>query len=205
MKRILLVVDPQNDFAHPKGALSVFGGKKVVLAIDYFIYTNGAQYDYMFLSRDWHPKNHCSFQINGGIWPAHCVANTWGAGSMLSSWTMREIRQKGLYLYKGTDSKIEEYSAMKARAGLENDSKFFGSTVHEFITDKEIDPFEVQIDIVGIALDYCVKETAIEAAQLGFKVRVLTPLTAAVNRQGGDVAKAVMAMVEAGVEIISKI
>ena len=107
MKNILLIVDPQNDFI--TGSLAVEGAKEKMMKLAEYINGDHPSYDYVCVTMDTHPEDHCSFKENGGIWPTHCVEGTWGAeipNSMLNigEW---DIYSKGQFIH------LEEYGAFE--------------------------------------------------------------------------------------------
>ena len=180
MKRILLIVDPQNDFI--TGTLAVEGAKEKMMKLaDYIISNAHPQYDYICVTLDSHPENHTSFKENGGIWPKHCVIDTNG-------WNIPEYLEDAMqfvgagkkiyfgYYHKGTESDQEEYSIFDSEDG---------NTLSEQIADL-IKGHDVYIDICGIAGDYCVLETLKGLRKIiGDRyIRVLTQYTASID--GGE-------------------
>ena len=176
MKKILLIVDPQNDFI--TGTLTVKGAKEKMMKLaDYIISDAHPQYDYICVTLDSHPENHTSFKENGGIWPTHCVYNTNG-------WDIPEYLDDALnlsgklvdYYHKGTESNREEYSIFDSEDG---------NTLSEQITDL-IKEHDVYIDICGIAGDYCILETLKGLRRIigDQYIRVLTQYTASID--GGE-------------------
>lgn len=149
MKRILLIVDPQNDFI--TGPLTVKGAKEKMMKLADYIEDEGCKYDYICVTLDSHPENHCSFKENGGIWPTHCIYNTNG-------WDIPEYLDDALnlsgklvgYYHKGTESDQEEYSIF--------DNEDDGFTLYTQIKEL-MRGDDVFIDVCGIAGDYCVLET----------------------------------------------
>jgi nicotinamidase/pyrazinamidase len=173
MKRILLIVDPQNDFI--TGPLIVKEAKEKMMKLaDYIISGAHPQYDYICVTMDSHPEDHCSFKENGGIWPMHCVYNTNG-------WDTPEYLDDALnlsgklvnYYHKGLESDREEYSIFDSEDG---------NTLSEQIADL-IKGHDVYIDICGIAGDYCVLETLKGLRKIiGDRyIRVLTQYTASID------------------------
>lgn len=154
MKKILLIVDPQNDFI--TGSLAVEGAKEKMMKLAEYIKNLGYKYDAICITMDTHPEDHCSFKENGGIWPAHCVTYTAG-------WNLPEYLDHSLTQYsnesdklvvcyhKGTNSHIEEYSIF---ANTED-----GLKLRNHIKDMFKKHESVDIDVCGIAGDYCVLET----------------------------------------------
>jgi len=149
----LLVVDVQNDFC-PGGALGVPGGDGVVPPINRIM----GRFDHLVFSRDWHPQDHCSFsdhpEFRDGSWPPHCVQDSPGAdfhGSL-------RVPLDAVFIYKGTDPDTEAYSA------------FSGTPLAEELRRRNI----TRLFITGLATDYCVKFTTLDALDLGFEVVVVT-------------------------------
>lgn len=145
MKRILLIVDPQNDFI--TGTLAVPGAKSMMLKLAEYDF---AKYDYVCVTMDSHPENHMSFKENGGIWPKHCVTytNGWDMPEYLNE-ALKEANFVSCY-HKGTNPETEEYSIF--------DNEEDGFTLYTQIKElmRQEDVF---IDVCGIAGDYCVLET----------------------------------------------
>jgi nicotinamidase/pyrazinamidase len=184
----LLVVDIQNDFADPAGGLSVSGGDAIVATVDREIEmarNNGAM---VVATQDWHPETTPHFAKDGGIWPVHCVADTWGAElhpALILPDDAPRIR-KGV---NGEDG----YSGFTMRDPLS------GATAQTELEALLHDAGIVRVVVVGLATDYCVKATALDAARLGFETNVLTDAIAAVDLQPGDGDRALEEMRAAGV------
>lgn len=149
MKNILLIVDPQNDFI--TGTLAVQGAKEKMLKLSDYIKDFGYEYDYICITMDTHPINHCSFKENGGIWPKHCVNFTNG-------WEMPDYLKESLigkydiHMYhKGTKMNSEEYSIF--------DNEDNGQSLINTLFETQNENPETFIDVCGIAGDYCVLET----------------------------------------------
>lgn len=147
MKSILLIVDPQNDFI--KGTLAVPGAEEKMNSLAKAIKA-GAKYDWVGITMDSHPESHCSFKGNGGIWPKHCVCNEWG-------WQLPESLDEALrtnlenrFFRKGTLAHKEEYSI------FDNDAD--GADLRGLIIGWMQEDM-VNIELCGIAGDYCVLET----------------------------------------------
>ncbi|MBN1663721.1 MAG: nicotinamidase [Deltaproteobacteria bacterium] len=178
----LIVVDVENDFL-PGGALGVRAGDQVIApmnrAIDVFLKEKLP----VLYSRDWHPRDHSSFQQNGGPWPPHCVQDTEGArfSSDLS------ISKNPLVFSKGTNAAQEEYSAFHARDTA-------GNTVSEVLERLGVR----HVFIGGLATDYCVLNTALDLLKAGYRVTVLTDACRAVNVAPHDGEKALEKMIAAG-------
>jgi nicotinamidase/pyrazinamidase len=182
----LIVVDVQNDFADPTGSLYVPGGEVVVGRVNEEIERArraGAQVVY---TQDWHPPSTPHFAKDGGIWPVHCVGETWGSHLHPDLVVAGESVRKGegeLDGYSGFTSRHPETGAVTT-TGLE-----------DLLRHDDVE----RVVVVGLATDYCVKETALDAARLGFETTVIADAIAAVDLQPGDGSRAVEAMVDAGV------
>ena len=176
MSRALVVVDYQNDFASPDGALSVSGGDAIAGRINELM--RSGDYDLVVATRDWHPPDHGSFTDQGGIWPVHCVQGTDGAQlhPQLDAGAVDEI------VDKGQDRSTEGYSG------------FDGTRLAELLRERGVD----QVTVVGLATDYCVKHTALEALQEGFAVTVDTTAVGGVDVEPGDSDRALAELRAAG-------
>ena len=176
----LIVVDLQNDFC-PGGALPVPQGDQVVGVLNRWIRAAERVGAVIVISRDWHPPNHCSFETEGGPWPVHCVQNTPGAeyhGDL-------HLPLCALYVDKARDPDRESYSG------------FSGTGLSQALRRSGVQ----RIFIGGLALDYCVKTTALEGLAEGFEVHLILPATRAVNVNPGDGTKALNEMRSAGAMI----
>ena len=186
--RALLVVDVQNDFCEG-GSLAVAGGAAAASAITDFLASPAAgRYDHIAATLDHHidPGPHFSAEPDFvDSWPAHCVAGTPGAQfhPALDTGRFEEVFRKG------------EYAA--AYSGFEGLSDGFTSLA-DWLASHEV----AGVDIAGIATDYCVKMTAVDAVKLGFEVRVLIDLTAGVGAT--TTAEAVRQLLSLGVELIGQ-
>jgi nicotinamidase/pyrazinamidase len=184
----LIIVDVQNDFADPKGGLYVRGGEAVAGVINGEIEAATSAGAMVVATQDWHPESTPHFQKDGGIWPVHCVGDTWGA----------ELHP---------DLAIPTDSA-RVRKGTNGEDGYSGFTMRDPTTAEEI-PTELdgllrergtkRIVVVGLATDYCVKATALDAVRLGYDTALLTDAIAAVDLESGDGEKALDEMREAGV------
>lgn len=173
----LIVVDVQRDFC-PGGALAVPDADAVIEPIK----SLAGGFELTVATRDWHPPGHCSFRENGGTWPVHCVRDT--AGAQLHPRLAGE--RFTLVLDKGQEPDLPGYSAFE-RTDLEGWLRSQGvQTVH----------------VAGLALDYCVKATAIDARRAGFEVRVHRDATRAVEVSPGDAERALEQLRAAGVAIV---
>ena len=153
MKHILLIVDPQNDFI--TGSLAVEGAKEKMMKLAQHIKEKGHKYDSIWVTRDSHSKNHCSFEGEGGIWKPHCIYGTkgWSVPNYLDEALMLYSRYSGKtvsYYNKGNDINKEEYSIFENKT----DGFTLYKQIRELIKEGEFD-----ISVCGIAGDYCVLET----------------------------------------------
>lgn len=170
MKKILMIIDPQNDFID--GSLAVSGATEAMYSLACYIKQHSKEYDAVVITMDWHPISHCSFVENGGQWPAHCVENTNGAS--VRPVLLDVIKNAGLKtvtLHKGTNEDKEEYSIFK------NDES--SNILLELLTDDDVK----EIDCCGIALDYCVLNTIQDAIKygLGNKIKLLKEYTPSIG------------------------
>jgi nicotinamidase/pyrazinamidase len=178
----LIVVDLQNDFC-PGGALGVPGGDEIVPAINRAIAYFSDHALPIFASRDWHPEKTSHFRAYGGAWPPHCIQGTAGAGFHPALQLPPEVR----IVSKGMNPDSDDYSAFHAR---DNE----GAPVAALLAALGVS----HIVICGLATDYCVKETAIEARRCGLSVTVLTDAVRGVDVTPGDSERAMAAMTAAG-------
>ncbi|HEU4318865.1 MAG TPA: isochorismatase family protein [Acidimicrobiia bacterium] len=183
----LIVVDVQNDFADPDGSLYVAAGETVIPFINEQIaaaHQAGARLVY---TQDWHPPSTPHFAKDGGIWPVHCVVDTEGAEFHPDL----DVVEDATFIRTGVGGE-DGYSAFNVRDPVT------GEVTPTGLLDrlKTID----RVVVVGLALDYCVKETAIDAAG-SFETVVLADGTKPVNLKPGDGSRAIAAMVDAGVVI----
>ena len=198
MKTALLVIDVQNDFC-PAGALAVVGGNEIIPHIN----EEMAKYDCVVLTQDWHPKGHSSFASSHEgknplelikmpygdqvLWPDHCVQGSKGAEFHPDL----NIEQANAIIRKGSDPRIDSYSAF-----FENDRKT-PTGLDGYFKSLEIE----NINLVGLATDFCVNYSAQDAANLGYKVSVLEKMCRAIDLNG-SLAAAKSEMQDCGVEFI---
>ncbi len=174
--KALLVVDVQNDFC-PGGALAVPEGDKVVPVINSLL----DRFDLVVASKDWHPQETIHFQK----WPVHCVQNTKGADFHPA---LRSEKIQKVFL-KGTGNKDDGYSAYEAT----------NENLEEYLKAKGVD----ELYVVGLATDYCVRASALDAVRKGFKTTVVKDAVAAVNVNPGDGDRALEELRQAGVTLVS--
>lgn len=160
-KTALIIVDAQNDFL-PGGALGAPEGDKVIAPLVELAH----DVDYVIATRDWHPENHISFKERGGPWPIHCVQNTPGAELHDD---IAEVAD--LVMNKGTDSEKEEYSIFESPAGQH---------LSDWLREYDVE----HVWVGGLVDEYCVKETAIGAAEYGFDTTLRADASAALSEEG---------------------
>ena len=198
MKTALLVIDIQNDFC-PAGALEVLGGNDIIP----YINEEMVKYDCVVLTQDWHPKGHSSFATSHEgknpldliempygdqvLWPDHCVQGSKGAEFHPDL----NIDQANAIIRKGSNPRIDSYSAF-----FENDRKT-PTGLDGYFKSLEIE----NINLVGLATDFCVNYSAQDAAKLGYKVSVLEKMCRAIDFNG-SLAAAKREMQDCGVEFI---
>ena len=186
----LLVIDLQNDFADPAGSLAVAGGQEVVVIVNRELREASDGGALTVATQDWHPESTPHFAKDGGIWPVHCVGRTWGAA-----------------LAPGFELPAD---APRVRKGTNGEDGYSGFTMRDPETARET-PTELEgllrrrgierVVVAGLATDYCVLATALDAVRLGFAVELVADGVAAVNLQPGDGDRAMAEMADAGVVI----
>jgi nicotinamidase/pyrazinamidase len=177
----LLVVDVQYDFL-PGGALGVRGGDEIIPALNRYIALARSHGVPVFACRDWHPADHCSFHARGGPWPAHCVAGTHGAELHPDLALPADAR----IFSKATNPDAEAYSVFRGTD--------FVQTLRELRVTRLL--------IGGLATDYCVLNTALDARAAGFDVVVLGDAIRAVDAKPGDGGRALAKMRQAGAALV---
>ena len=173
----LIVVDVQNDFC-AGGALAVPDGDAVVEPINRL----AERIPFVVATRDWHPPNHLSFKEQGGPWPVHCVRDTSGAQlhPKLDSSRIQAI------VDAGREPEHEGYSG------------FDHTDLERVLRDHDVDT----VHVAGLALDYCVKDTALDARRAGFDVVLHRDATRAINAVEGDDQRAIEELRAAGVRVV---
>jgi nicotinamidase/pyrazinamidase len=180
----------QNDFADPGGSLHVKGGHDVIPLVNQEIESAKSAGATVIYSQDWHPETTHHFQKDGGVWPVHCVGGTWGSEfhPALTVLEGSEIIRKG----GGGEDGYSAFSVRDTHSGARFPTEL-ESTLKEAGIEKLV--------IVGLATDYCVKETALDARRLGFEVVVLTAGIRAVDLQEGDGQRALDAITATGARL----
>jgi len=168
----LVVVDVQNDFADPAGGLYVEGGEQVVDAVNAEIGAATAAGSFVVYTQDSHPPQTPHFAAQGGVWPVHCVAGTWGAE------LHPRLRVEGPVVRKGTDGS-DGYSGFSVRDPVSGERE--ATSLASQLSTRGIK----RLVVVGLAGDVCVKETALDGMRLGYEVEV--PLTTTAMVAGPDV------------------
>ncbi|MDQ3344938.1 MAG: isochorismatase family protein [Chloroflexota bacterium] len=187
----LVVVDMQNDFADPAGNLAVTDGDAIVPIVNEAVRAALDASALVIATQDWHPESTPHFAKDGGVWPVHCVAGTWGAE-----------------LHPSLELPV---AVPRVRKGANGEDGYSGFTMRHPTTGEEI-ATELEgllrgrrverIVVCGLATDYCVKATAIDAIRLGFAVSLLGDAVAAVNLAPDDGDRALAEMAEAGVTLV---
>jgi nicotinamidase/pyrazinamidase len=186
----LLVVDVQNDFADPAGTLYVAGGEDVVEPIGDEVGRATDAGALVVYTQDWHPEHTPHFQTDGGIWPVHCVGGTWGAELHPA---LRVV--EGERIRKGVDGR-DGYSAFSVRDPRSGETA--PTQLEAILRERGVR----RVVIAGLATDYCVVETVVDARTLGFEVEVLTDAIRAVDLQAGDGDRALGRMRDAGAHLV---
>ena len=197
--KALIVVDIQNDFL-PGGSLSVTDGDRIIPKVNALM----KYFDFVVATQDWHPIDHESFAsrhpnkkpgdkiilhgLDQVLWPDHCIQQTTGAEFS----DRLDISQFNKIFQKGTDIHIDSYS------GFFDNGKKKDTGLHDYLIKKGVD----EVFIVGLATDYCVKFTAIDAAGLGFKTNVISDATKAVDLISGDFDRSLEEMRSKKINII---
>jgi len=181
-KDALIIVDVQMDFC-PGGALPVTEGDKVVPVLNDYIKTFSKAGALIVATRDWHPPNHLSFKEYGGIWPSHCIQGTDGAKFHPDLKLPRGTR----IISKATVPEKEAYSGFD-ETGLGEMLKIMGVK---------------RVFVGGLATDYCVKSTVLDAVKLGFETFLLEDAVRGVDVKPGDSERAIEEMLESGAKKIT--
>jgi len=168
-KKALVVVDLQHDFVY--GSMAIKGAEDLIPLIEAEM--SKEEYDYCLCTLDVHPENHCSFVENGGQWPKHCVEDD---AMIVYDSSEGTKMSESIIWFKGMNPNVDSYSAF-----FDNDKNPLGLT--QYLKALDI----TELVIVGVATDYCLKYTALDAKSEGFDVTVLNKLCRAVNPDGVDI------------------
>ena len=184
----LVVVDLQNDFADPSGRLAVAGGEAIIPAVNDAVRRALDADAFVVATQDWHPETTPHFAKDGGVWPVHCVGGTWGAE-----------------LHPSFEVPID---APRVRKGTNGEDGYSGFTMRHLESGEET-PTELEdllrehgverVVVCGLATDYCVRATALDAVRLGFAGTLIGEAVAAVNLAADDGVRALAEMEDAGV------
>ncbi len=181
----LIVVDVQNDFADPSGGLAVAGGSEVIPVINAEVEAVLAAGGKVFYTQDWHPPSTPHFEKDGGIWPVHCVAGTWGAE------LHPDLRVEGPVVRKGVNGE-DGYSGFTTRDPETGETQ--PTELHDLLREAGVE----KLVVAGLATDYCVLATALDARARDYPTTVLTAAIRAVDLRPGDGEKALAELRLAG-------
>jgi nicotinamidase/pyrazinamidase len=184
-KTALIVTDVQNDFADPAGSLYVRGGDEILALVNREIGRATQAGAFVVYTQDWHPESTPHFLKDGGIWPVHCVQGSWGAAFD------EGLVVGGPVVRKGTGGE-DGYSGFTVRDPTTGEQE--GTGLEGLVREQGIE----RVVLVGLATDYCVKETALDALRKGFEVTVLEEGVRAVDLQRGDGERALDQVRQAG-------
>jgi nicotinamidase/pyrazinamidase len=185
----LVVVDVQNDFANPMGSLAVEGGEALIPRINDEVRAAQEAGALIVYTQDWHPEVTPHFAKDGGIWPVHCVAGTWGAELHPDLLVVGERVRKGAHGEDGYSC----FTMRDPRSGVTRPTE-----AEELLRSEGIE----RVVVCGIATDYCVKDSVLDSLRLGFPTEVIGDAIAAVNLQQGDGERALAAMHDAGAVLV---
>ena len=184
----LVVVDVQNDFADPAGSLAVAGGDQIVPIVNAEVGAATSAGALVAYTQDWHPAHTPHFAQDGGTWPVHCVAGTWGASFH------PDLVVAGATVRKGSNGE-DGYSGFTMRDPVTGQEQ--PTELEALLRARSIE----RVLVCGLATDYCIKATALDAVLLGFDTVVLREAVRAVELEAGDGARALDEMTAAGVRI----
>jgi nicotinamidase/pyrazinamidase len=184
----LVIVDVQNDFADPAGSLYVKGAENVVEVVNRLVGEARAAHSPVVYTQDWHPPDTPHFEKDGGIWPVHCVRDTWGARFHPALIAQGQTVRKGI---GGEDG----YSGFTVRDPVTAEEK--QTELAQLLRDDGV----TSVVVAGLATDYCVKATALDAVDLGFSATVPRDAVAAVDVEPGDGDRALAELEAAGVTL----
>lgn len=185
----LIVVDVQYDFADPDESLFVSGVDEIIDAVNEHVAAAEAAGSPVLYTQDWHPPRTPHFAIDGGTWPVHCVRETWGAELHPA------LDVRGPVVRKGTGGE-DGYSGFAMRHPVSGDDASTG--LHEQLRELGVE----RVVVVGLALDVCVKETALDAIRLGYDCTVHRAASASVNLEPDDEERAIAEMQRSGVTVV---
>jgi nicotinamidase/pyrazinamidase len=183
----LIVVDLQNDFADPAGSLAVAGAAEIIPRINDAVATATAAGAVVVFTQDWHPASTPHFAKDGGIWPVHCVGETWGAEIHPDVRVVPDAPR----IRKGTNGE-DGYSGFSMRDPLSGET--MPTALDGLLRERGV----TRVVVCGLATDYCVNATALDAINLGYDTFYLEDAVAAVDLQPGDGERATETMLDAG-------
>ena len=186
-KKALVIVDVQNDFC-PGGALGVPQGDKIIPAINKYIKVFSSKKLPIFVTRDWHPVRTKHFKDFGGVWPVHCIQNTRGAAFH----PKLKLPKGAIFLYKGMDPEKDSYSAFQAQ-------ELNGTGFAHLLKLLKVN----ELYICGLATDYCVRFSTLDALKHGVKVKILIDAIKGVDLKKGDSQKAIKEMIRKGAKTLT--
>jgi nicotinamidase/pyrazinamidase len=184
----LIVTDVQNDFADPQGALYVPGADEILATLNREIDRAADAGSTVVYTQDWHPPVTPHFAKDGGTWPVHCVRQSWGAAFLPDLHVVGPVVQKGV---DGEDG----YSGFTVRHTESGETSPTGLAA--LLDEHGIST----VVITGLATDYCVKETALDALRRGFATMVLEDAVRAIDLEPGDGARVLGELAQRGTEI----
>lgn len=186
----LVVVDLQNDFADPAGSLAVPGGEALIEVVNAEAREAASAGSRVVCTQDWHPPSTPHFATDGGVWPVHCVGGTWGAELHPGF----EVPAGAPRIRKGTNGEdgYSGFTMRDPRSGEETPTE-----LETILRDRDVE----RVVVCGLATDYCVRATALDAVRLGFAVTLLADAVAAVNLEPTDGERAIAELQKAGVTL----
>jgi nicotinamidase/pyrazinamidase len=184
----LIVVDVQNDFADPKGSLSVAGGEATVPIVNREAWAAIRAGAFVAYTQDWHPEHTPHFARDGGIWPVHCVGGAWGSAFHPA------LEVVGPSVHKGANGE-DGYSGFMMRDPVSGAE--VATELDDLLRIRGIE----RVVVCGLATDFCVKSTALDAVRLGYAATLLLDAIAAVDLSPGDGQRALDELTAAGVAL----
>lgn len=187
----LVVVDVQNDFAHPDGSLYIDGGDRIIGTVNAHVTDARDAGALVVYTQDWHPSSTPHFVTDGGVWPVHCVKDTWGAEFHPSL----DVLGDAPVVRKGTSGE-DGYSAFTVRdpeSGEESPTDL-DATLRQHGVERVV--------VCGLAQDVCVKATVLDAREKGYQTVVLGDATRPVDAEEGDGEQAIAQMQDAGASVV---
>ena len=181
----LIVVDVQNDFADPKGSLFVKSAGDILPMVNSETRIASEAGAFVVYTQDWHPESTPHFAKDGGVWPVHCVGGTWGAEIHPA------VNVLGPSVKKGSNGE-DGYSGFTMKDPVSGET--IPTELEGLLRERGVE----SVVVIGLATDYCVSSTALDAIKLGFPTEVLQDAIASVDLQPGDGERAKSAMLAAG-------